>query len=113
MAKQVVRDPLVFGWSWPSSARRPWIHAGDGDAAKPRQHPPPVDREPPVMALGVVLRSSGPASPRSCSPRSSSRTFMVITMTGMQEARNVAARTRRADGGADLASASDSRRPPS
>jgi len=68
--------PLVFAGPGRCSARRPWDHAGDGDAAKPRQHRRLWIASHLVMALGVVLPVIWPASPRSCSPRSSSAHVM-------------------------------------
>ncbi len=92
MAKQVVRDPLVFGWSWPMfgaaamgstlatamlrslvSTRRLWIASHL------------------VMAFGVVLPVIWPGiAAIMLAALFVGGTFMVITMTGMQEARNVA-----------------------
>jgi len=92
MAKQAVRDPLVFGWSWPMfgaaamgstlatamlrslvSTRRLWIASHL------------------VMAFGVVLPVIWPGiAAIMLAALFVGGTFMVITMTGMQEARNVA-----------------------
>jgi MFS family permease len=91
MAKQVIRDPAVFGWSWPLfgaaamgstlatamlrslvTTRRLWIASHL------------------VMALGVVLPVvwSG-IVPIMLAALLVGGTFMVITMVGMQEARSV------------------------
>jgi uncharacterized MFS-type transporter YbfB len=91
MAKQVVRDPAVFGWSWPVfgaaamgstlasamfrsfvSNRRLWVASHL------------------VMAFGVALPIgwSGIA-PIMLAALFVGGTFMVITMVGMQEARSV------------------------
>jgi MFS family permease len=91
IAKQVIRDPAVFGWSWPLfgaaamgstlatamlrslvTTRRLWIASHL------------------VMALGVVLPVvwSG-IVPIMLAALLVGGTFMVITMVGMQEARSV------------------------
>ena len=91
MAKQVIHDPAVFGWSWPLfgaaamgstlatamlrslvTTRRLWIASHL------------------VMALGVVLPVvwSG-IVPIMLAALLVGGTFMVITMVGMQEARSV------------------------
>jgi MFS family permease len=91
MAKEVIRDPTVFGWSWPLfgaaamgstlatamlrslvTTRRLWIASHL------------------VMALGVVLPVvwSG-IVPIMLAALLVGGTFMVITMVGMQEARSV------------------------
>ena len=92
MAKQVVRDPAVFGWSWPIfgaaamgstlatamlrgfiTNRRLWIASHL------------------VMAFGVALPIIGPGIvPIMLAALFVGGTFMVITMVGMQEARSVA-----------------------
>jgi predicted MFS family arabinose efflux permease len=92
MAKQIVRDPAVFGWSWPVfgaaamgstlattmlrtavTNRRLWIACHL------------------VMAFGVALPVfwSG-IVPIMAAALFVGGTFVVITMTGMQEARGVA-----------------------
>jgi len=92
MAKQVVRDPAVFGWSWPIfgaaamgstlatamlrgfiTNRRLWIASHL------------------VMAFGVALPIIWPGIvPIMLAALFVGGTFMVITMVGMQEARSVA-----------------------
>jgi MFS family permease len=94
MAKQVIADPLVFGWAWPIFGftaaastllvaplvrvlgnRRLWILgalAMAGGVAGPLMFPGVVG-----IVLAAVLVGG---------------TFMVITMAGMQEARQVAGR---------------------
>ena len=92
MAKQVVRDPVVFGWSWPIfgaaamgstlatvmlrgflTNRRIWIVSHL------------------VMALGVALPIIWPGIvPIMLAALLVGGTFMVITMIGMQEARSFA-----------------------
>jgi predicted MFS family arabinose efflux permease len=92
MAKQVVRDPAVFGWSWPvfgaaavgstlgtamlrgiMTNRRLWIVSHL------------------VMAVGVALPVIRPGIvPIMVAALFVGGTFMVITMVGMQEARSVA-----------------------
>ena len=91
MAKQVIRDPAIFGWSWPVfgaaamsstlatamlrsfiTTRRLWIASHL------------------VMAVGVALPVvwSG-VVPIMLAALFVGGTFMVTTMTGMQEARSV------------------------
>src|SRR3989442_9414756 len=92
MAQQVIRDPAVFGWSWPLfgaaamgstlgtsmlrgfiSNRRLWIASHL------------------VMAFGVALPIVWPGIvPIMLAALLVGGTFMVITMVGMQEARGVA-----------------------
>ena len=92
MAKQVIRDPAVFGWSWPLfgaaamgstlatamlrslvSNRRLWIVSHL------------------VMAFGVALPVVWPGiAAIMLAALFVGGTFMVITMVGMQEARDVA-----------------------
>ena len=92
MAKQIVRDPAVFGWSWPIfgaaamgstlatvmlrgflTNRRIWIVSHL------------------VMALGVALPIIWPGIvPIMLAALLVGGTFMVITMIGMQEARSFA-----------------------
>ena len=91
MAKQVVRDPAVFGWSWPVfgvaamgstlatamlrsfvTNRRLWVASHL------------------VMAFGVALPIVWPGiAPIMLAALFVGGTFMVITMVGMQEARKV------------------------
>ena len=92
MAKQVIRDPAIFGWSWPIfgaaamgstlgtsmlrgfiTNRRLWIASHL------------------VMAFGVALPIVWPGIvPIMLAALLVGGTFMVITMVGMQEARGVA-----------------------
>jgi predicted MFS family arabinose efflux permease len=92
MARQVIRDPAVFGWSWPvfgaaamgstlavaalrslMSNRRLWIVS---------HH---------VMALGIALPVVWPSiAAVMLAGLLVGGTFMVVTMVGMQEARSVA-----------------------
>ncbi len=92
MAKAVVADPLVFGWSWPlfgAAAAASTVAA----AVLPRivgnrrlwilGHL--------VMAVGVALPVVAPGiAGILCAALLVGGTFMVITMAGMQEARHVA-----------------------
>jgi predicted MFS family arabinose efflux permease len=90
MAKVVIADPALFGWTWPvfgtaaaistliagsfANQRRVWIVASL------------------IMALGVVLPLMVPGlSGVLAAAILVGGTFMVITMAGMQEARRVAA----------------------
>ena len=92
MARQVIRDPAVFGWSWPvfgaaamgstlavaalrsfMSNRRLWIVSHV------------------VMALGIALPVVWPSIVAiMLAGLLVGGTFMVVTMVGMQEARSVA-----------------------
>jgi len=92
MARQVIRDPVVFGWSWPvfgaaamgstlavaalrsfMSNRRLWIVSHV------------------VMALGIALPVVWPSIVAiMLAGLLVGGTFMVVTMVGMQEARSVA-----------------------
>jgi MFS family permease len=92
MARQVVRDPSVFGWSWPvfgaAAAVSPLAAAVWGRLVGNRRlwmlsHL--------VMALGVALPVAWPTiGGIMVAALLVGGTFMVITLTGMQEARAVA-----------------------
>lgn len=95
MAREVISDPLLFGWAWPvfgaaaaastffagsfPNQRRVWIVAAL------------------LMALGVVVPLAIPGlSGILFAAVLVGGTFMVITMAGMQQARRVAAEHARA-----------------
>lgn len=93
MAGELVADPAVFGWTWPifgaAAAVSTWVGGVLLRHASPRtlwalSHL--------VMAVGVLLPA---AAPRSIAALIASAlciggTFMVATMSGLQEARTVA-----------------------
>ena len=92
MARQVIHDPLVFGWSWPvfgaAAAVSPLLAAMWARLVGPRRlwmlgHL--------VMAFGVALPVWRPGiGSILIAALLVGGTFMVITQTGMQEARVVA-----------------------
>jgi MFS family permease len=92
MAKQIVRDPAVFGWSWPVFGAA----AMGSTLATTMLRSAVTNRRLWVgchlaMALGIALPVvwSGIA-PIMLAALFVGGTFVVITMTGMQEARGVA-----------------------
>lgn len=95
MAKQAIADPAVFGWSWPlfgAAAAASTL----GVAALARSH---ANRRiwigsHLVMALGVALPLAAPGIYAiAISALLVGGTFMVATMTGIQEAHAVAGRS--------------------
>jgi MFS family permease len=93
MARELVADPAVFGWTWPifgaAAAVSTWVCGALLHQASPRILWAVSQL---VMAVGVVLPA---AAPRSIGLLAASAlciggTFMVVTMSGLQEARRVA-----------------------
>lgn len=92
MAREIVSDPLVFGWSWPifgaaacastllaARLRRRWSERAIWAASQV------------VMALGVVLPVLVPhIAGIALSGLLVGGTFMIVTMAGLQEAHRVA-----------------------
>jgi len=87
MARDIVADPLVFGWAWPmfgTAAALSTLFAPRGDKRR-------------VWAVAALVMAAGVAVPIVvagiagviASALLVGATFMVITMVGMQEARRV------------------------
>jgi hypothetical protein len=87
MARDIVADPLVFGWAWPmfgAAAALSTLFAPRGDNRR-------------VWAIAALVMAAGVAAPivvagiagLIASALLVGATFMVITMVGMQEARRV------------------------
>jgi hypothetical protein len=91
MAKQIIRDPAVFGWSWPifgAAAMGSTLATGMLRSAVTNRRLWIASNV--VMALGIALPIvwSG-IVPIMLAALLVGGTFVVITMVGMQEARNV------------------------
>jgi predicted MFS family arabinose efflux permease len=92
MARLVIHDPLVFGWAWPlfgaAAAVSTLVAAGAARFIGPRR----------LLALGHFVMAFGVALPVwrpgidgiMAAALLVGGTFMVITLTGMQEARRLA-----------------------
>jgi MFS family permease len=92
MARQVIRDPIVFGWSWPLFGAAAMISTLAVAALRSRLSNRRLwIASHLVMALGVALPVvwSGIVAIMFAALLVGG-TFMVITMTGMQEARSAA-----------------------
>jgi hypothetical protein len=87
MARDIIPDPLVFGWAWPifgATAALSTLFAPRGDNRR-------------VWALAALLMAAGVAAPLLIPGLAGvlaaallvGGTFMVITMAGMQEARRI------------------------
>src|SRR5882724_955858 len=87
MARDVIADPLVFGWAWPifgTAAALSTLFAPRADNRR-------------VWATAALVMAAGVAAPMFisgiagvlCAALLVGATFMVITMAGMQEARRV------------------------
>ncbi len=92
MARQALRDPSIFGWAWPlfgaAAAASPFAAAGLSRLFGNRRL---WSLSHCVMALGVALPIVWPGVVGILwAALLVGGTFMVITMTGMQEARRVA-----------------------
>jgi predicted MFS family arabinose efflux permease len=92
MAREAIRDPLIFGWSWPifgvAAAASTFAAAGLVTVFGNRRLWSLTHL---VMALGVVLPVVWPGiAGIMVAALFVGGTFMVTTMTGMQEARLVA-----------------------
>jgi MFS family permease len=92
MARQLVRDPSIFGWAWPlfgaAAAASTFAAAG---LARFLGNRGLWSLGQVVMAVGVVLPVVWPSIAGILGAALLvGGTFMVITMTGMQEARRVA-----------------------
>jgi predicted MFS family arabinose efflux permease len=92
MAKQAIADPALFGWSWPvfgAAALASTLAAAARPAALGNRSLWIVSHF--IMALGVVLPVAVPGlAGILLSALLVGSTFVVITMAGMQEARQVA-----------------------
>jgi len=92
MARQAIRDPLIFGWAWPlfgaAAAITPLLAAAPTRRLGNRRvwmlsHV--------AMAIGVLLPAWSPGIPSVMAAAVVvGATFMVITLTAMQEARAMA-----------------------
>jgi len=92
MARHLVTDPAVFGWAWPvfgtaaalsTFAAARWLHAMDDRRVWAIAHV--------LMAVGVVLPVVWPGlTAILIAALLVGGTFMVITMSGLREARRVA-----------------------
>src|SRR5437868_4835425 len=87
MARDVIADPLVFGWAWPmfgTAAALSTLFARRGDNRR-------------LWAIAALVMAAGVAAPLFIAGLAGvlaaavlvGSTFMVITMVGMQEARKV------------------------
>lgn len=92
MARQVIQDPLVFGWSWPIFGAAATISTlGTGLLARLITYRRLWLIGDFVMAFGVGLPVVWPGiAATMLAALAVGGTFMVITMAGMQEAREVA-----------------------
>jgi predicted MFS family arabinose efflux permease len=92
MARQVIQDPLVFGWSWPIFGAAAMISTlGTGLLARLITYRRLWLIGDFVMAFGVGLPVVWPGiAATMLAALAVGGTFMVITMAGMQEAREVA-----------------------
>jgi predicted MFS family arabinose efflux permease len=91
MAREFVRDPVVFGWAWPvfglAAAASTFAAAGLARVLKNRRL---WSLSHVLMAIGVVLPVVWPGIAGIMGAALLvGGTFMVATMTGMQEARRV------------------------
>ena len=93
LARELVADPAVFGWTWPifgaAAAVSTWVCGALLRRASPRILWAVSQL---VMAVGVLLPAAAPRSIASlvASALCVGGTFMVVTMSGLQEARRVA-----------------------
>lgn len=93
MARELVADPAVFGWTWPIFGAAAALSTWSAGALLRRMSPRALwAASQLVMAVGVLLPA---AAPRSLAALAASAvciggTFMVATMAGLQEARRVA-----------------------
>jgi predicted MFS family arabinose efflux permease len=93
MARELVADPAVFGWTWPIFGAAAAVSTWVGGAMLRHTSPRTLwAASQLVMAVGVLLPA---AAPRSIVALAASAvciggTFMVATMAGLQEARRVA-----------------------
>jgi len=95
MARHAIRDPAIFGWSWPifgaSAALSTMVAAGGIGRRAVHRHVWVGSQL--VLALGVGLPVLWPTIVGiTLSALVVGGTFMVITMTGMQEGRRVGGR---------------------
>ena len=92
MAKQIIADPAVFGWAWPifgSAALVSTLMAGSLSARLPNRLIWALSHV--VMAFGVAIPVLLPGiAGIVISALCVGGTFLVATMTGMQEARTLA-----------------------
>jgi predicted MFS family arabinose efflux permease len=92
MARQVIRDPAVFGWSWPVFGAAAMVSTLATAAVRDRMSTRRLwITGHLLMALGVALPVVWPGiAAVMLAGLFVGGTFMVVTMVGMQEARNVA-----------------------
>jgi MFS family permease len=93
LARELVADPVVFGWTWPifgaAAAVSTWACGALLHQTSPRTLWAVSQL---VMAVGVLLPAAAPRSIVSLgvSAMCIGGTFMVVTMAGLQEAHRVA-----------------------
>ena len=93
MARELVADPAVFGWTWPifgaAAAVSTWACGAQLHQTSPRTLWAVRQL---VMAVGVLLPAVAPSSLAALGVSTTciGGTFMVVTMSGLQEARRVA-----------------------
>jgi predicted MFS family arabinose efflux permease len=93
MARQLIDDPAVFGWTWPVFGAAAAVSTVAGGALLRRLSPRQLwAASHVVMALGVLVPVLVPHSLAALvvSAVCIGGTFMVATMAGLQEARRVA-----------------------
>ena len=93
MASELVADPAVFGWTWPIFGAAAAVSTWACGALLRRTSPRTLWAVSQlVMAVGVLLPAAAPRSVASLitSALCIGGTFMVATMSGLQEARRVA-----------------------
>jgi predicted MFS family arabinose efflux permease len=93
MARHLVDDPAVFGWTWPVFGLAAALSTVAGGVLLRRLSPRQLwAASHVVMALGVLVPVLAPASLAALvvSAVCIGGTFMVATMAGLQEARRVA-----------------------
>ncbi|HWM16713.1 MAG TPA: YbfB/YjiJ family MFS transporter [Microbacterium sp.] len=93
MARELIADPAVFGWTWPifgaAAAVSTWACGALLHQTSPRTLWAVSQL---VMAVGVLLPAAAPRSLAALgvSAMCIGGTFMVVTMSGLQDARRVA-----------------------
>jgi MFS family permease len=88
MAKQVIRDPVVFGWSWPVFGAAAALSAVALAVLPPMTNRRAWSAGHLVMAVGIALPVIRPGIVAiMLAALAVGGTFMIITMVGLQEAR--------------------------
>jgi len=88
MAKQVIRNPVVFGWSWPVFGVAAALSAVALAVLPPMTNRRAWSTGHLVMALGIMLPVVRPGIVTvMLAALAVGGTFMIITMVGLQEAR--------------------------